>query len=302
MKIVGLFVEPRKLKQIYYNIENFFEVLPNSKLYFYCGNGFLQYYKKLEDKYKLLIVRELRDTTDLNALKYSQFFVKKSLWESLDGDYCLTIQTDGCLCKNSNFKIEDFLKYDYIGPSTYIKYRYLYFCKRYKQHFINGGFSFRKISTMIDIIDRYKTPIDSSAACDYYFYEGCKHLNYKIANDDDRFGLNFGIQTSFNPSIKAFCIHKFAYFNKTNEILKYCPEYKYFIAPIKEKAESTIITNQEILYAKRYQCVKRFVNKYKSAIKCVACVPLIINNLYLYFLIFPFLLFIYYIELIYYSL
>lgn len=33
--IAGVFIEPRMVKQIYYNIINFFKVLPNNKLYFF---------------------------------------------------------------------------------------------------------------------------------------------------------------------------------------------------------------------------------------------------------------------------
>ena len=56
----------------------------------------------------------------MNALTCSDFMITRSLWESLDGDYCLTIQTDGSLCKNSDYKIEDFFKYDYLGSNIYI--------------------------------------------------------------------------------------------------------------------------------------------------------------------------------------
>ena len=33
-KLIGVFIEPRKLKQVYFNIDNFFEVLPTTILYF----------------------------------------------------------------------------------------------------------------------------------------------------------------------------------------------------------------------------------------------------------------------------
>jgi hypothetical protein len=265
MKVVGLFIEPRKLKQIYYNIDNFFDVLPDCKLYFYCGKGLLQHYDKLKQKYKLLIIREL-NTYNLDALTYSDFMKTKSLWESLDGEYCLTIQTDGCLCKNSDYKIEDFFKYDYIGSYIYLKYRFrfpfnFFSMRNTTGEFSNGGFSFRKISTMLHIISIYKPVTTYKAASfegiveDMYFYKGCKKLNYNCANDN--FAFNFSTQALHLENIKVFCIHKISY--NSNEIIKYCPEYNYFISPIKEIKNSITITPEEILYSKRKINSKRLL-------------------------------------------
>jgi len=273
MKVVGLFIEPRKLKQIYYNIDNFFDVLPDCKLYFYCGKDLLQHYDKLKQKYKLLIIREL-NTYNLDALTYSDFMKTKSLWESLDGDYCLTIQTDGCLCKNSDYKIEDFFKYDYIGSHVYLKYRFRFpfnFFSMQQTHgeFSNGGFSLRKISTMLHIISIYKPtmPTQYKASSfegiveDMYFYRGCKKLNYNIANTNDNFAFNFSTQDTYLLGRKVFCIHKFSKINKIDELLNYCPEYKYFLMPIKDNNLIITIKEEEILYSKRERN-KKYLIKY----------------------------------------
>ena len=37
--VAGVFVEPRMVEQIYFNIENFFKVLPDNNLYFFCGKN-----------------------------------------------------------------------------------------------------------------------------------------------------------------------------------------------------------------------------------------------------------------------
>ena len=257
MKVVGLFIEPRKLKQIYYNIDNFFDVLPDCKLYFYCGKGLLQHYDKLKQKYKLLIIREL-NTYNLDALTYSDFMKTRSLWESLDGDFCLTIQTDGCLCKNSDYKIEEFFKYDYIGSNSYLKYKFLYFFQYYKKEFYNGGFSLRNISSMIKIIDKFKVektkkkPIN---LCNYpedlYFYTCAKKFNMIIGSKYDFVSKNFCIQTDSISNNKIFCIHKYYHDNRIDKILEYCDEFKYFLKPIFEN-NSYIITNREIKEMKNY--------------------------------------------------
>ena len=240
--------------------------MPNSKLYFYCGNGLSQHYNKLKAKYKLLIIKEL-NTNNFNALTYSDFMKTKSLWESLDGDYCLTIQTDGVLCKNSDYKIEDFCKYDYIGSYITKKYRFpfpfnFFSMKQTTGEFANGGFSLRKISSMLHIINTYKptmlttykSPTFEGIIEDMYFYNGCKKLNYNYANEN--FAFNFSTQERYLPNIKVFCIHKFAYNNNITEIIKYCPDYNYFISPIKEINGSVTITVKEIFYYKRKVYIK----------------------------------------------
>ena len=116
--IAGVFVEPRLLEQVYFAMINFFDILPDNKLYFFCGKGdkniHLQNIKKYNlDKYNINIY-EL-DTNNLNFKTYSNLFKSFFILDKVNEDYILTIQTDGCLCKNSKFKINDFLKYDYIG-------------------------------------------------------------------------------------------------------------------------------------------------------------------------------------------
>ena len=116
-KLIGVFIEPRKLKQVYFNIDNFFEVLPTTILYFFCGKGLKYHYEfKFKKKFKNLKIIEL-EVNNFNFASYSDFMKSHSFWDNFksDAEYCLTIQTDGCLCKNSLYNIQDFFKYDYVG-------------------------------------------------------------------------------------------------------------------------------------------------------------------------------------------
>ena len=124
-KINGVLVEPRLVKQIYMNIVNFQKVMKDSKLYFHCGKNtkslHLEEFKKYPIDIKNVIIKEL-NTNNLTPYTYSDLFKSLSFWENMEGDYILTIQTDGCLCAKSPYSIKEFTKYDYVGGYAYQKW------------------------------------------------------------------------------------------------------------------------------------------------------------------------------------
>lgn len=258
--ICGLLIEPRKIKQVFYIINNFFAVLPNCNLYFFCGKGLTKYYNFLTNEYNLLHIIEL-SVNNLDYCSYSDFMKNKKLWELFKEDFCLTIQTDGCLCKNSTYDIRNFLNYDYIGGGTVRTFQ--------KNIYYNGGFSLRKIKSMIKVLN-YITPLKTkkenffikilkytpffnmnfikSYGEDVYFYYGCKFLNLKVGNDN--FSYNFCLhELNKINNLNNFCIHKLniKYFSFYDifKIIHYCPEYKYYLYPIKN-IDTKIISENEI--------------------------------------------------------
>ena len=152
-KLIGIFIEPRKCIEIFHNIQNFFKVLPNTKLYFFCGKGLKQYYDVNLSLYDKLIVIEL-PVSNFNTNQYSDLLKSLAFWIQFDAEFCLTIQTDGCLCSNSPYNIDYFYKYDFVGGyshkhwsdkmGTLIDFKTSFPC-------LNGGFSLRNISKCIKI-------------------------------------------------------------------------------------------------------------------------------------------------------
>ena len=241
VSIAGVFVEPRMVKQVYFNIKNFFSVLPKYKLYFFCGKGkkdiHLNNFKKYKcDNYNVEIF-EL-ETNNLTSAKYSDLFKSFYIIDKVSEDYILTIQTDGCLCLKSRYKIEDFLKYDYIGGYMHIKnwWRQLNGVKvNEKFKCFNGGFSLRNKSAMIKVLNEFKPeptrgyykgcPINKYSE-DVYFTVGMIKLGLKVGNDS--FAKNFCSHTNYVR--KSFCVHKLYHYSHLQYILflKYCPEFKKF--------------------------------------------------------------------------
>jgi hypothetical protein len=79
--------------------------------------------------------------TDYNNLLKSEEF-----WNKIDSENILVFQTDSCILRHG---IDDFLLYDYIGaPWSKLK----------EGEFVgNGGFSLRKKSSMLDVIENQNT-------------------------------------------------------------------------------------------------------------------------------------------------
>lgn len=248
LTIGGVFVEPRMLKQIYWNIENFYKNLPDLNLYFFCGKGNKEKHIENLKKYKYdkekLIIYEL-DVNNLNFETYSDLFKSFYIIDKVKEDYILTIQTDGCICNNSKFNIYDFIKYDYIGG--YARERWwwketegLHDYNDYQC--FNGGFSLRNKKAMIDVINKFKPKkscIWSEGLSfehfgeDLYFVCGMLKLNYNVGLD--KFAINFCTYTHYNND--TYCAHQYDKWKNRSEkyskFLEYCPEFKNFINMIK---------------------------------------------------------------------
>lgn len=245
--IVGVLVEPRKCKQVLYLIENFFNVIKKEhKLYFFCGKGYKSYYKEIlksKDFFNKIIFYELH-TKNLSVSDYNNLLKSSDFWNKINEDYALIIQTDGCLCEKSNFKIKDFIQYDYIGgfaiqnwwrKETKSLDKDLYVNKKLFQCY-NGGFSLRNVNSIKKVIEMFppkkylkfdNTQDFEHYAEDLYFVVGLLKLGLNVGND--KFATNFCTHTKYINN--TFCVHKLYHYNKQDALrfLNYCNTYKKFL-------------------------------------------------------------------------
>lgn len=250
-KISGVLVEPRYLGSIPELIRNFKSVLPQCKLYFFCGKSSFPIFYNIYCNDPLLILIPL-DTDNLTPNKHNDLLKTINFWEYFDTEYILTIQTDGCLCENSPYNINDFLHYDFIGGYTPFKWWWketngLHEYSAFQS--FNGGYSLRKVQAMKDVISRFPpTPTQpfsvelpfTSYGEDLYFVVGMLKLNkesqkitYNVALDE--FSVNFCTHTHFIKP--TFCVHKLDAYNKPNssvvqKFLSYCPTFASFFGKI----------------------------------------------------------------------
>lgn len=251
-QVSGVLVEPRYLASIPQLIQNFKKVLPNCKLYFFCGKSSFPIFFNLYGHDSLVHLIPL-ETDNLTPNSHNDFLKTSEFWNHFDTDYILTIQTDGCLCENSPYKISDFLHYDYIGGYTPFKWWWketngLHSFDDFQS--FNGGFSLRKVQAMKEVICAFpptstqpfsqNLPFTSYGE-DLYFVVGMLKLNkqstekrkYNVALDE--FSVNFCTHTHFIKP--TFCVHKLdAYHNVDSHViqnfLKYCPTFAAFFGKL----------------------------------------------------------------------
>ena len=190
---------------------------------------------------------------NFNFASYSDFMKSHSFWDNFksDAEYCLTIQTDGCLCKNSLYNIQDFFKYDYVGGygiSSGYYWRHTHYLHNSDAYqCFNGGFSLRNIAISRKVLDffppkpteswRGKKQIHEYPEDLYYI---CGMLKLKMNVAIDKYGTNFCTHTTYISN--TFCVHDYLGVCKNREsflkcrknrelelFLKYCPEYKNFL-------------------------------------------------------------------------
>lgn len=245
-KVCGVLVEPRYLRNITILIENFQNVMPGRHLFFFCGDSKFDFYKEKYKNDNSITIINLK-VDNLTGKEHNNLWKTMSFWDYFkDFTHILTLQTDGCLCENSKYKIEDFYKYDFVGGYTPYKWWWketmgLHNYSDYQC--FNGGFSFRKIESMKKIIEEFPPlPTEDfysglsfrAYGEDLYFVVGLLTLNktrscnYKLGLDEH--ATKFCTHTHYFHD--TFCVHKYDNYTTIKELqdfLKYCPLFKHFI-------------------------------------------------------------------------
>ena len=143
---------------------------------FYCGKSFKNTWKSLLPNF--IEVRELEHDNFENGKLHSDFCKKKDLWESLYGEYVLTIQLDAWIMNIEPYTIDFFISLNksYIGGN--MEYTWGYFDRRCINHTFrnfNGGLSLRKKNDMIKIINNFP-PLQT--------IDDDKHINFLSEYED----------------------------------------------------------------------------------------------------------------------
>lgn len=243
-KVCGVLVEPRRMVNVHLLIDNFEKVMPGRVLFFFCGKSSYEYYSEYYSGNNFIRLIDL-GVDNLRANEHNDLWKTKKFWDTFDGyTHVLTIQTDGCLCEKSEYKIEDFFKYDFVGGYTPNKWWWketngLHNYSDYQC--FNGGFSFRKIKAMKDVIQKFP-PLPSEAfrenlpfnayGEDLYFVVGLLKMNkydenYKVGLDE--MATKFCTHTHYLH--KTFCVHKLDNYvddQQLTSFLQYCPLFAYF--------------------------------------------------------------------------
>lgn len=169
MKYTAVIIEPRKHAAIEFVLKNALHCLSDDwSIVFFHGNHNGDYVRNIvKDLDRIQLVHLPID--NLTLMEYSELLATKSIIYDYLTEVFLIFQTDSMIFEENKELINDFLEYDYVGaPWLICNYYITQICD-----FIgNGGFSLRRKSKMLEIIEKIKwAPLNE----DLYFstnYEG----------------------------------------------------------------------------------------------------------------------------------
>jgi len=159
------------------------------------------------------------DTKQLIASQYNVLFLYKEFWERVRGrKKILVFQTDAVSCKQSDFSIDEFMSYDYIGSKW----------PRKRPVGINidggnGGLSLRDWGKTITCLERFPPDLWVGGE-DGYFAFHMDVMGAKIGREDAC--AKFSTQNEF--LYNSFGAHKISSLEKNSReaFITYCPESK----------------------------------------------------------------------------
>lgn len=149
---VAVIVEPRNhpfFDLVVYNVMNYLDNEWNLHIFSYDEEYVKSLFKGSTYRFTKL------SQTNLNVNEYNSLFQSTLFWNTINEETILIFQTDSFIL-NPTVNIDNFLNYPFIGGIyKYIKNNSINLCGSPKMNFsINGGFSLRKKSVMIECIQK----------------------------------------------------------------------------------------------------------------------------------------------------
>jgi hypothetical protein len=209
----AVIIEPRKLKVIRAVLLNFLQNLdPNWNILFFHGNKNKEYVERIIAthlaNYKDRIMLKSLNRDNLNNDIYNTLMMSDEILNQIPTEMFLVFQTDSLICEGDKHRINDFLKYDYVGsPWNWMPGG-------------NGGLSLRRKSKMLEMVKKCRPHTNE----DIYFSTGCPGVSVKIPSKEE--AKQFGIETMYNQN--SFGLHKsWAHLPQHDgDFEKRCKDYK----------------------------------------------------------------------------
>jgi hypothetical protein len=144
-KYTAVIIEPRQHKALYFVLKNFSENLSDEwNIIIMHGNNNLEFINNILDtelsKYKERIHLDNLNIDNLTIQDYNRLLFTEEFYKKIPTEIFLIFQTDSMICPTEKDKINDFLKFDYVGAPWA------------SGDVGNGGFSLRKKSKMLSKI------------------------------------------------------------------------------------------------------------------------------------------------------
>jgi hypothetical protein len=210
---VAVIVEPREHKHLVKVVNNILEKVPKeTKVQIFHGKLNEKFVKDNFGKHiksgKIILTNLGIENMDIR--EYSYLLTNPAFWHKIHGENILIFQTDSCIC-NSKINLNEYLKYDYVGgPSN----------PNGESYWQNGGFSFRKKSAMLRVINNGDFSTDRHPEDVFYVI----HNKDKIKIPPHNVAKKFSVESQFYD--KPYGVHKpwlWLGKDKLDKLKKNCP-------------------------------------------------------------------------------
>jgi hypothetical protein len=225
----AIIVEPRKHRALEFVLQNFTENLnENWNFIIYHGSDNMKMLKDIISRLSANVQNRITlinlNVRNLNIKQYSTMFFCPTFYDNIPTETFLIFQTDSMILKENRNKINDFLKYDYVGapwPKSMGRLG--------KMEVGNGGLSLRKKSKMVELL-KYKEKGIENGVCGKYvaedqFFCGFFVPEVKVYKPTFIKAKEFSVEAVYSE--KPFGVHKpwHSHNLKPYEYIKLCEKY-----------------------------------------------------------------------------
>lgn len=213
----AIIIEPRKSMQgpLEFVVNNILDNLPLSwKIIVFSSveniNDVKAFIDKLPRDKKSRVTTKDIGLKSMNTEQYNGIMMSRRVLDEIPTEVFLVVQTDSLICKTGVHLLEKFMKYDYVGAPW-----------KDRDAIGNGGFSLRRKSKMLDIVEKCPTLNHNE---DGFFSGGCEGAIPSKPTPEE--AEEFSVETIFNGK-QPFGIHKAWYHmpDKSSELEEKCPGY-----------------------------------------------------------------------------
>jgi hypothetical protein len=203
-KYTAVIIEPRCHKALHFVVKNMCENLSNEwTILLIIGNNNVKYVHKCLQHLPIHRIRlHQLNISNLSISEYNQLLVTPYLYSLIPTETFLLFQTDSMILKENKDNVNLFLNYDYVGAP-------------WSDGVGNGGFSLRKKSKMLEIINQV---LYNNEPEDVYF---SNQTVVSICKPSIEEAKSFSVETLFHP--RPFGVHKVWIHPPGNNIVKLYP-------------------------------------------------------------------------------
>jgi hypothetical protein len=182
------------------------------------GNQNIEYINNIIDTkladYKYRITLKNLNVDNLTIDDYNKLFFTKEFYDHIPTEVFLVFQTDTLICEINKDKINDFIKYDYVGaPWT---------SPHLENKVGNGGLSLRRKSKMLELLNTCNP--GQGIYEDVYFSNNDPSCNIEKLNkpsvEESKY---FSTETIYSD--QSFGLHKSWFWNPDNNLFSHCKNY-----------------------------------------------------------------------------